>query len=545
MLVSPYYGTVRYQIETLVGNTWSATSSSDYRLSQYESQLNTYGELRLLNHISFLRAGTYRIKVYDANNSSLVPGYSQTITVGQPTTHTVVSIDATTPTSHFTAGQSVDVTINALRSNNIIEPDYRGTLRFEIWTKPTYSSSWSQASYNDYSLSRTQYTFSSSDRGSVRFPSLVTLRNTAYEYALRVYDESNRMVDEVIWRPSSYTNNTAALQRIVVSASNSVPNLNDYVNVSIRLIDTNNNTMTNFTDSVRVEVWKRTNSSYSWTQAPSHEYTLTYPTYSFSVNQRGEVTLTNFIRFHTQQEYQIRVYSNAYNTRHIYGDYTFYPRTTTTTINTPSVTTNSISHFVGELQPSVPSLYDNVHVRVKAKDAYNNNVTNQQRINISIERKLLPTSNLWRAASTVACTLHKDTYTFSYGDRGEVLINDVFSCRAKGFYRLKITDAYNGVILGYIYFTIVDTNDFVTRLSGFDTYQRQEVQEEYRNFMSQVNQWESQYPRLIHNRDWAAAWKKYYVELNKLAYGKDGKAYNYDALLRSRDQFYAAFNRLK
>ncbi len=246
--------------------------------------------------------------------------------------------------------------------------------------------------------------------------------------------------------------------------------------------------------------------------------------------------MSDHLRFRTNGNYRLRVYDSADSSISGYQEFTIGN-------SGGSTSNNNVYRFVGSLSPNIPELYDNISMNILAKDTNNATVTNMSdRVTISLERKLLPTSTLWtKTVPLTTCKLNITSYTFSSSDYGQVNLNTVVRCTKKGFYRLKITNAYNENVVGYVYFTIVDTNDFVKNLAGFTNSQRQEVQEEYRTFMAQVNEWEAQYPNLAYNTKWNTLWKNYYNVLNKLAYNKSGRVTTYAAYEKIRDTFMNSF----
>lgn len=88
-------------------------------------------------------------------------------------------------------------------------------------------------------------------------------------------------------------------------------------------------------------------------------------------------------------------------------------------------------------------------------------------------------------------------------------------------------------------------NDFVTHTSGFTRAQKEAINEEYRTFMAQVNDWEAQYQNLSYNTRWTNLWRRYYNELNKLVYNKEGRLVNYAAYVTAKDNFTNSFYNMR
>lgn len=359
---------------------------------------------------------------------------------------------------------------------------------------------------------------------------------------MRVYDASNSSIEgtkeiQVVNYNTSYETN-----KFEVSTNRQELPARNYANLTIRALDRHNSTNINASNTIKFEVYRRENSYRPWNNITSSYglYTLNPNTYTFRTSDRGTVTLRDAISFNEQgYEYLVKVID--YHNNSIYGETKFEVKNR----NTPPIT-NTIRRYVGFTSPQVPELYEPIGATISAKNDNNTTTSHTNRVNFSLERKLLPTSNVWtKTGVATSCKLNTRSYTFSHSDKGQVTLNNIMRCNKKGFYRLKITDHYNNNIIGYIYFTIVDARDFAYYVHGFTTAQRQDIQEEYRTFMAQVNAWEAQYPRLSYNKRWDTAWKNYYNVLNKITYDKAGRVANYAGYERAREKFLSTLYQLQ
>jgi hypothetical protein len=209
----------------------------------------------------------------------------------------------------------------------------------------------------------------------------------------------------------------------------------------------------------------------------------------------------------------------------------YYIRNSSSASSSSTTTnTSSVSRFAGLLSPTVPSLDSYFGVNLYARSSSNATVTNYTNtVKISIERKVLSSSTSWSNASTIYCRLSQSSYTFSYNNYGYVSLPNVASCSKKGFYRLKFVDSSNSSIYGYLYFTIVDEDDFSDYLVGFTSTQKSDVHELYRTFMSNVNERELNNATLARSSTWANTRRLYYDKLNALAYNKPGRLSYYSS----------------
>lgn len=214
----------------------------------------------------------------------------------------------------------------------------------------------------------------------------------------------------------------------------------------MRAVNNNGYVDTSYNNTVKFEVYRRQNSSNSWSNITSSStnnsnYRISDTTYRFYSSDNGVVTLNNFIKFYSDSyDYKVRVVDTSDSS--VYGEIVYYLR------NSGGQNTSNVHRYVGELVPRIPSLNTTIDVKITAKNTNNTTVTNMtNRVNFSLERRVLPTSTRWTSLPTSSCRLLQDSYTFTYSDYGEARVNDVVRCSQKGFYRLKITDNSNTNVL--------------------------------------------------------------------------------------------------
>lgn len=529
---------VRFTILKKSGSAYYNASSSDYYLrnSSYTFTSSDRGYVTLEDYVRFYTSGTYKIRVENTSTGRI----SETVVyIGNngSSNNEVSSFSLQVSPTNPSLNQYIDTTVTARDRNGNRVNNYIGTVRYVVEKRDTNSSFWYSASASDYTLSTASRYISANQQGTLTVSDHLRFHNNG-NYRLRVYDSVNSSVNGyqefTIWSSSNITN------RFDLSTNRSNLSTDEYANLTIKALHSNGYTNTSYNNTVRFEVYRRSSSSSSWTNITNSStnnsnYRIYDTSYRFTTSQNGVATLNNFIKFYSNSyDYMVKVIDQSNSS--LYGEIIFYVKNTGTSTNT------NVHRFIWSTSPRVPELYDNIAINIQSKDGNNNNTNTTDRVTFSLERKLLPTSNTWtKTGVNTACKLNTTSYTFNSSDYGQVNLSNVVRCTKKWFYRLKITNSSNNNVVGYVYFTIVDTNDFVRSLPWFTNSQRQEVQEEYRVFMAQVNEWEAQYPRLSYNTKWNTLWKNYYNILNKLAYGKSGKVTSYAAYERARDNFYNAF----
>lgn len=531
---------IRFTILRQSGSSYYTASSSDYYLrnDRYTMTSSDAGYAVLSDYVRFYTSGTYKIRV---ENMTTWRTSETVVYVGNnwwSTTTTATSFDIGVSETNPSIDEYIDTTVTARDSNGNRAYNYVGTIKYSVEKRDTNSSFWYSASSDEYTLSTTSRYLGSSQEWYLSLSNHLRFTSNG-NYRLRVVDSSNSSVYGIrefsVWGSSSTTSS-----RFELSSNRTNLTTNEYADLTIRARNSNGYTNTSYANTVRFEVYRRANSSESWSPITSSStdnthYRISHINYSFSSNQNGVATLTNFIRFKSNSyDYKVRVVDSSNSS--VYGEITYYLRNSGS-----STDTSDIYRYAWQTSPALPQLYDYIDITLLPTSSSNTTVSASNTVQLSLERKLLPTSSVWTSTPSTSCKLLKTSAILN----SSTVVDDVVRCTKKWFYRLKITSNNNSRTVWYVYFTILDSNDFVKTLGWFTNTQRQEVQEEYRTFMDQVNRWESQYPRLAYNISWNNLWKNYYIKLNRLAYNKPGRITTYSAYERARDAFNDSFNDMK
>ena len=546
-----YQGTVRFYVERrdATYGSWYTASSDDYDMSPSSTYMwsSQDGYISLSNHISFQRSGLYRLKAVDDNNSTVV-GYREFDVNGSSSTSSnniSIEVSNTTPSS----SQYITTYTTIKNSNGYRDYDYQGTLRYVVERRDSTYGSWYTASSNDYTISSSSLYFGSSDDGYKTVSSHVRFYTNGY-YRLRVYDENNSSLNwySTIINVGNSSSNSSNYNRFDLSTNDNTPNRDNFASLTIVAKDNNGYTLSSYNNRVRFQVYRRTYTSDSRTEITSSSldnsvYRIYDTSYTFPSYNNGTTTISNFIKFYSDSyDYKVRVVDD-YNSN-IYGEIIYYLRNTSDASNNNSNSTSAY-RFAGTLDDAVPELSTYFDAKLYVKDSSNNTITNYNKtVRITLERKALAGSTTWSSASSTYCRLDRSSYSFSTSDYGYVTLRDLVRCSKKWFYRLKFVDSNNSSVYGYIYFTIVETDDFVDSLAGFTSSQRGTTHELYRTFMSKVNERELNNSRLSRSSTWTSTWRNYYNKLNALAYNKTGRLRNYSALLDAAEDFSDDYNDL-
>jgi hypothetical protein len=489
--------------------------------------------------------------VENTNNGAIA---DTTITVGWSYSCSSCNNNNTTASSFLIDTSTSSPTLNQYITTNITARDYsynraysyQGTVRFTVERRDTIYSSWTTASSTDYSLSPTSTYLWYNQQGYVSLSSHIRFDRSGL-YRLRAVDDNN---SGIIWYKEfdvSSSSTYSSYNRFDLSTTTNTPWRENFVNLTITAKDTNWYTLSSYNNRIRFQIFRRTYTSDSWTDITSSSldnstYRIYDTTYNFPSYNNGVTTISNFIKFYSDSyDYKVKVIDD-YNSN-VYGEIIYYLRNTgLATYNNNNYNNSTYSssayRFVWTLEPSSPELSSYFDVRLYAKSFANTTVTNYNRtVDISIERKLLAGSTTRSKTTSTYCRLWKTSYTFSMSDYGYATIHDIARCSTKWFYRLKFTDTTTNSVYGYLYFTVLDTDDFSSYVSGFSSSQRQVIQSSYETFMNKVNNREMNNPRLSYNTSRNTLWKNYYNELNAITYNKAGRLKNYSDLIDEANSF--------
>ena len=135
------------------------------------------------------------------------------------------------------------------------------------------------------------------------------------------FDNAERLDDN-----GNNNNSNGDLDNFYLTADDTTPSTSQYIDLTVEARDSNDDTITDYTDSVNFKVYYRSSSSSSWTQTTSSTYYTMSSSYSngydFTSSNDGIKTFTNLIKFNKNNyDYKVRVYDE--NDTSIYNEITF------------------------------------------------------------------------------------------------------------------------------------------------------------------------------------------------------------------------------
>ncbi len=195
--VDDYEGTVVITVQYKDGSTWRTLSDSKYDIrsisldsnDEYDFDNSDNGEIEF--EIKFDDEDDYRIVVEDEDENVEANKTFKVDDDGSSSNDEDGDFDISINPSSPEEDEEIDVTIEALDSDGDLDDNYTETVRFSIQKKS--GSSWVTASSSDYDLSRTSYTFTSSDDGEKLFTNMLTF-NREGDFRLKVYESNNSSV---------------------------------------------------------------------------------------------------------------------------------------------------------------------------------------------------------------------------------------------------------------------------------------------------------------------------------------------------------------
>lgn len=211
-----------------------------------------------------------------------------------------VTADTTSPDE----GEYVDIKILARDDNGSLQTSYDGTVKFKISRRLSSSSSWTDitssntdnSSYRVYSAS---YNFSSSDDGEYERSNFIKFYDDNYDYKLRVYDEDNTdMYGEIIFylkTSGGSSNSDSDATKFVGEFYPVAPTSSSFADLKLYVRDDDNDTVTDYTETVNFEIQKRTSPSAT-SRSKTTSCTLDEDDYKFTSSDDGYVKLDDLVK---------------------------------------------------------------------------------------------------------------------------------------------------------------------------------------------------------------------------------------------------------
>ena len=548
-----YRGTVRFKVEKKSGSSsWTTASSSYYDLARtsYTFTSSDRGTHSFSNLVTFTNdAYDYRLVATDSSND--IVGYKtfyldggNNNTSNGDLDNFYLSTDDTTPTT----SQYVDLRIEARDNNDDTVTDYTDLVNFKIYKRASGSSSWTTASSStDYTMDSDYtdgYDFTSSDDGDVTLTDFIKFKRTNYSYKIRVEDDNDTSIyKEITFTVGNTNNNTNGdLDNFYLSTDDTTPSTSQYVDLRIEARDSNDDTVTDYTDLVNFKIYKRASGSSSWTTASSStDYTMDSDYtdgYDFTSSDDGDVTLTDFIKFkRTNYSYKIRVEDD--NDTSIYKEITF-------TVGSVNNTNNGdLDNFYLSTDDTTPSTTQYIDLRIQARDSNDDTVTDYtDTVKFRVYKRASSSSSWTIASSSTDYTLNSDYtdgYDFTSSDDGDVNLTDFVRFKKNNYsYKVRVYDESDASIYKEITFTVGSVSNNSSTVDGFTSTELSNVRSIYNSRNNMINELEDNYSKLRNSTTWKNRSDTFYDDMQDILDDANNKTYDtYDEFLAGWSSWYS------
>jgi len=306
--ISDYNGRnadIKVEYKTSSSSSWRLVTSTYMTLDDKSPR---FADGTAKTYITFKYNYQYRVTVTDDDED--IDDY-KIFSVGDSSSSTsngnldnfAISLSDSTPSKN----QKVTLHIRALDDSDDVITDYDGSNADVAVEYRTSSSSTRRTATSTYaSIDDTTPSF---DNGIAE--TNITFKYN-YEYRITVTDDSKNIDDYKVFDVGGTSSSSNGdLDNFYVTKSDSSPDINEWVDLTIRARDNDNNTLTDYTDSVDFTVYYRTSSSNVRTPTTSSNYYSIGSNYvngyDFSSSDDWSVTLNDFIKFRQKFEYKVVV----------------------------------------------------------------------------------------------------------------------------------------------------------------------------------------------------------------------------------------------
>ncbi len=260
---------------------------------------------------------------YSSNPSNYIDGINTVIN----------NFHLSTNRSSPNVSQWVDLTVKARNKDNHILTNYSNRVKFDVYYRTSSSSSWIKTTSSTYFTMNSSYVnwyrFISFDYGQKNLYDFIKFNKSNLDYKVRVYDENDSGIyNEIIFYVGSDSSSiNTSLNNFQLTASKTNPTTSQRVDLTVKARNSNNNTLTNYTNRVKFNVYYRTSSRSSWIKTTSSTYYTMNSSYvnwyRFISSDYGQKSLYDFIKFNKSNlDYKVRVYDENNTSR--YSEIIFY-----------------------------------------------------------------------------------------------------------------------------------------------------------------------------------------------------------------------------
>ncbi len=284
------------------------------------------------------------------------------------------------------------------------------------WCKGTFSYAWAWS--QDVIVSAT-YVTKNDNFYSKRIPTVINFNNGSWASSSNTSSSSS----------SSSSNNS---DEVKLSTNRTSPSTSQYVNLTIK-------TDKKYTGKLTLSAKYRSSSSSSWSSISntSSTYFTNYSDewddgyYKMTSSDKGEITLSNLLKFKKNGYYRIYVKDTDGNESYIQFN-----------VWVSSSSNSSNEDLKVSASPSNPDTYEWVKLTIETDDDYTG------RINFSKFQYKSSSSSSWSSISRTSSTYVSDYsnewnngyYKMTSSDKGETTLKNFIQFKKSGYYRIYIED---------------------------------------------------------------------------------------------------------
>ena len=507
-------------------STYFSSYSDEWDDGYYKMRSSDKGNITIDNLLKFKKNGYYRIYVKDTDGNQSYIEFNVGVSSSSDNSDLKVSVSPSNPDTY----EWVKLSISTDR-------DYTGKVKFsKLQYRSSSSSSWSNISnmtsstyFSDYSTDweNWYYKMTSSDKGEATLKNAIKFKKSGY---YKIY------VEDTDWNESSVqinvdtSSSSSSSDDIELSTNKKSPSTNQYVNLTIE-------TDRDYTGKLTLSAKYRSSSSSSWSSVSntSSTYFSSYSDewddgyYKMKSSDKGEVTLSNLLKFKKSGYYRIYVKDTDGNEEYIEFN----------------VDTSSSSSSSDEIELSTnrksPSTNQYVNLTIETDSKYTGKLTLSAKYRSS-------SSSSWSSISNTSSTYfssYSDEWDDGYykmksSDKGEYTIDNLLKFKKSGYYRIYVKDTDGNE--SYIQFSVGnvdDEDDDESSVSGFTSSQLSKVKKVYKEWDSMVWEMQRKYPSLKRDTYWVKMSDNFYNDTKDVINNKRYRNFSdYDDFKEAFDDWY-------
>ncbi len=329
----------------------------------------------------------------------------------------------------------------------------------------------------------------------------IKFKKNNYQYKIRVYAEDDTSIyKEITFNVGSSSSSTSNgdLDNFYLTTDDTTPTTSQYVDLTVKARDSDNDTITDYTDTVNFKIYYRSSSSSSRTQTTSSTYYTMSSSYTngydFTSSDDGIAELSNFIKFKKNNyAYKVRVYAE--------DDTSIYKEITFNVGSTNSSSTYDADNFYITTDDSTPSTSQEVDLTVKARDGTSTDTAYRGTIQFEVYYKSSSSSTWTKTTSSTYYEMDSDYeddgYTFTSSNNGQKTFSNIIQFKKNNYsYKVLVYDEDDEDIEGYKIFTVGSVSSSSSDVDGFTSSELNTVEGIYDARNDMIDKLKSRYSNL-------------------------------------------------